>query len=165
LKGKRDLNTLLWINVKHEKPQHTVSVANNIYELHSTGALVYYLHKSMFSPTKSSLLQDVKNIHIITWPGLILHAINKHLKMTPANAMGHMRQRRQKICSTSKISITSDIEDKTVTPAGLSSKTHLLYAAVIDQGQLYTYLTGRFPALFLRLQLREISPHEIKVRL
>jgi hypothetical protein len=90
----------------------------------------------MFSPTKSALLQAVKNGHLITWPGLTEQAINKHLKMTPATAMGHMNQRRQNIRSTSKASITSDIEDEAVTPDGLGSKTHLVYAVVIDQGQL-----------------------------
>jgi hypothetical protein len=45
LKGSGDLNTGLWrINLLHEKPQHTVSVANNIYELRNTGELVNYLH-------------------------------------------------------------------------------------------------------------------------
>jgi hypothetical protein len=146
LKGKRDLNTGLWrINLWHEKPQHTVYVANNIYELRNTGALVNYLHKAMFSPTKSALLQAVKNGHLITWPGLTEQAIDKHLKLMPATAMGHMNQCRQKIDSTSKVPINSDIEDETVTPAGLDSKTHLVYAVVIYQGQLYTGITGRFP--------------------
>jgi hypothetical protein len=99
----------------------------------------------MFIPTKSALLQAVNNFHLITWPGLTEQAINKHLKMTPATTMGHMHQLHQKIRSTSKVSITSDIEDEAVTPAGFGSKTHLVYAVVIDQGQLYTDLTGRFP--------------------
>jgi hypothetical protein len=67
------------------------------------------------------------------------------LKTTPATAMGHLNQRRQNIRSTSKVSITSAIEDETVTPVDLGSKTHLFYAVVVDQGQLYTDLTGRFP--------------------
>jgi hypothetical protein len=140
------LNTGLWrINLRHEHQKHSAGVANNVYELRNTGALVNYLHKAMFSPTKSALLQAVKNGHLITWPGLTEQAINKHLKMTPATAMGHMNQCRQNIRSTSKVSITSDIEDEAVTPAGLGSKTHLVYALVIDQGRLYTDLTGRFP--------------------
>jgi hypothetical protein len=65
--------------------------------------------------------------------------------MTPGAAMGHLNQRLQNIRSTSKASITSDMEDEAVTPAGLGSKTHLVYAVVIDQGQLYTYLTEKFP--------------------
>jgi hypothetical protein len=110
-KGKRDLNTGLWrINLRHEKPQYTMAVANKFYELTLTltGALVNYLHKDMFSPTQSSLLQAVKNVHIITWPGLTEHAINKKMKMTPETAMGHMNQFHQNICSTSKVSITYD---------------------------------------------------------
>jgi hypothetical protein len=74
-------------------------------------------------------------------------AIKKHLKMTLATAMEHMNQHLQNIRSNSKVSITSEKEDDTVTPAGLSSKTHLVYAVVIDQGQLYTDLTGRFPVI------------------
>jgi hypothetical protein len=41
--------------------------------------------------------------------------------------------------------ITSDLEDATTTAADTRGKTHLVYTVVIDQGQLYTDLTGRFP--------------------
>jgi hypothetical protein len=152
LKGQRDFNTgLWWINLCREKPEHIIYVANNVYELRNTGVLVNYLHKSMFSREKSALLQAVKNGHLTTWPGPTEQAINKHLKMTPATAMGHMNQWRQNICSTSKDSITSDIEDETVTPAGLGSKTHVVYAVAIDQGQIYTDLTGRFPVSSIKV--------------
>jgi hypothetical protein len=111
LKGVRDLDTRLWrINLRREHQQHPHEVANNVYELRNTGALVKYLHKAMFSPTKSALLQAVKNGHIITWPGLTEQAINKHLKMTPATAMGHMNQLRQNIRSTSKNSKTQSLQ-------------------------------------------------------
>jgi hypothetical protein len=56
-----------------------------------------------------------------------------------------MNQRRQNIRSNSKTHIISDIEDVTVTPAGLVTKTHLVYAVLVYQGQLYTDLTGKFP--------------------
>jgi hypothetical protein len=59
--------------------------------------------------------------------------------------MGHTNQRRQNIRSTSKTPITSDIEDATAAPATLGTKTHLVYAVLVDQGQLYTDLTGTFP--------------------
>jgi hypothetical protein len=75
-----------------------------MYELRKTVALVHYLHKALFSPTKAAMLQAVKDGHLITWPGLTEDAINKHLKLTPATAMGHMNQRRQNIRSTSKAS-------------------------------------------------------------
>jgi hypothetical protein len=65
--------------------------------------------------------------------------------MTPATAMGHLNQRRQNIRSPSKTSITSCMEAEAVTPASLGSKTHFFYAVVVDQGQLYIDLTGKFP--------------------
>jgi hypothetical protein len=116
-------------------------IANNVYELRNTVALVNYLHKALFSPTKAAMLQAVKDGHLITWPGLTGDAINKHLKLTTATAMGHMNQRRQNIRSTSKA------PDKKQQPPvkDLGAKTHLVYAVVVDQGQLYTDLTGKFP--------------------
>jgi hypothetical protein len=146
LSGARDLDTRLWrINLRKEHQQPHQAVANNFYELRTTGALVHYLHKALFSPTKSALLQAVKDGHLITWPGLTEKAINKHLKLTPATAMGHINQRRQNIRSTSKTPITSNIEDFTTTNTYLGTKTHIVYAFLVDQGQLYTDLTGKLP--------------------
>jgi hypothetical protein len=87
------------------------------------------------------MLQAIKDGHLITWPGLTEDAINKHLKLTPATAMGHMNQRRQNIRSTSK----APIEKQPTPDTDLGTKTHLVYAVVVDQGQLYTDLTGKFP--------------------
>jgi hypothetical protein len=112
-----------------------------MYELRNTGALVHYLHKALFSPTKSAMLQAVKDGHMITWPGLMEDAINTQLKLTPATAMGHMNQRRQNIRPTSKASS----EKQQPPDSNLSTKTHLVYTVVVGQGQLYTDLTGKFP--------------------
>jgi hypothetical protein len=112
-----------------------------VFELHNTGALVHYLHKALFSPTKSAMLQAVKEGHLITWPGLTEDTINKHLKLTPATAMDRMKKRRQNIRYTSK----APIEKQPTTDSDLGTKTHLVYAVVVDQGQLYTDLTGKFP--------------------
>jgi hypothetical protein len=70
-----------------------------------------------------------------------IDAIHKHLKLTPATAMGHMNQRRQNIRSTSK----TPIADEPTPDTDLGTKTHLVYAVLVDQGQLYTDLTGKFP--------------------
>jgi hypothetical protein len=87
------------------------------------------------------MLQAVKDVHLITWPGLTENAINKHLKLTPATAMGHLNQRRQNIRSTSK----TPPEKQQSPDLDLGSKTHLLYAVVAAQAQLYTDLMGKFP--------------------
>jgi hypothetical protein len=99
----------------------------------------------MFSPTQYALLQAVKNGHMVTRPSLTEKAINKHLKLNPAATMGHMNQRRQNIRSTSKNPITSDIEDIAATTANSGTDTPRVYAILVDQGQLYTDLMGKFP--------------------
>jgi hypothetical protein len=140
------MKTGLWrINLHPDKPWTTIAAANNFYESRSSGALVNYLYKAMFSPTKSAPLQAAKKGHLTTWSGLTEEAINGHLKMTPATSMVHMNQRHHKNLSTTKNKITSDLEDEIITSAVLGPKTHLLYAAVMDQGQLYTNLKVRFP--------------------
>jgi hypothetical protein len=142
LSGPSDVTTGLWrINLKQINKHILDPIANNLYELRNTGALFYYLHKALFSLTKAAMLQAVKDGHLITWPGLMEDAINKHLKLTPATAMGHMNQRCQNMRSTSK----DPIEKQQPPDTDLGTKTHLVYAVVVDQGQLYTDLTGKFP--------------------
>jgi hypothetical protein len=87
------------------------------------------------------MLQAVKDGHLITWPGLTEDAINMHLILTPSTAMGHLNQRRHNIRSTSK----APVEKQQPPDTDLGTKTHLVYAVVVDQGQLYTDLTGKFP--------------------
>jgi hypothetical protein len=95
----------------------------------------------MFSCTKPALIHAVKKGHLATWPGLTEEAINKHLKVTPATAMGHMNQKRQNIRSTKE----KLLETEDITPMVSSDKTHLVFAVVLDKGQIYTDLTGNFP--------------------
>jgi hypothetical protein len=110
----------LWrIYLRKDKPQLSISAANDMYELLNAGELVNYLHKAMFSPTKSALIKSMKQVNHTTWPGLTEDAIN--------------------------MQVTSDLEDAAVTPAGTGDKTKMVYALVIDQGQLDTDLNGRFP--------------------
>jgi hypothetical protein len=98
LSGPRDVTTGLWcINLKQTNKHIPNTIANKVYELRNTGALVHYLNKALCSPTKSAMLQAVKDGHLITWPGLTEEAINKHLKLAPVTAMGHMNQRCQNI--------------------------------------------------------------------
>jgi hypothetical protein len=102
------------------------------------------MHKAMFSCTNYALIHAVKKGHIATWPGLTEDAINKKLKLTPATAMGHMNQKRQSIRSTNK-KVKSESEYEDITPQSSGGKTHLVFAVVFDQGQIYTDPTGNFP--------------------
>jgi hypothetical protein len=54
-----------------------------------------------------------------------------------------MNQRRQNIRSTSK----APLEKQQPPDTDLGTNTHLVYVVVVDQGQLYTDLTGKLPVL------------------
>jgi hypothetical protein len=139
LTGPRDLNIGLWrINLKQINNHTPEPISNNVYELRSTGTLVQYFHKSLSSPTKYAMLQAVKDGLLVTWTGLEEDAVSKELKIMPATAMGHMNQRCQNIRSTSK----TPSAEPTTPGTYLGSKTHLVYAVVVDQGQIYTDLLG-----------------------
>jgi hypothetical protein len=69
MKGTRDLTTGLWrINLCQNKPRCNMAPkaqihsVNNVYSLRNTGALVNYLHKAMFSCTKSDIIHAVKKV-------------------------------------------------------------------------------------------------------
>jgi hypothetical protein len=67
LSGPRDATTSLWrINLKQPSKKLPNPIAKNMYELRNTGALVHYLHKDLFSPTKADMLQAIKDGHLIT---------------------------------------------------------------------------------------------------
>jgi hypothetical protein len=154
MKGSRDHDTGLWrINLLQTNPSCTISqppsqppyqphAVNNVYALRNSGALVNYLHKAMFSCTKSDLVHAIKKGHLTTWSGLMVEAVNKHLKLIPATAMGHMNQRHQNTRSTKPKLIAKDDED--INQLGSEEKTHLVFAVVLDHEQVYTDLTGAF---------------------
>jgi hypothetical protein len=67
LTGPRDIITGLWrINLKQTNKPIPDPIENNVYASSNTGALVHYLHKALFSPRKSAMLQAVKDGHLIT---------------------------------------------------------------------------------------------------
>jgi hypothetical protein len=87
LKGNRDLDTGLWrINLRKEIPHIPIAAANNGYELRNTGALVNYLHKAIFSPTKAALIKAVK---------LLNYSHSHNLPCAPARMHGQIQAPRE----------------------------------------------------------------------
>jgi hypothetical protein len=83
MKGSRDHATGLWrINLLQTNPTCNISqppsqphTVNTVYDLRNSGALVNYLHKAMFSCTKSDLVHAIKKEYLTTWPGLTVEAV------------------------------------------------------------------------------------------
>jgi hypothetical protein len=66
------------------------------------------------------------------------------LSKSPPTTKGHLNQQRQNARKT-KLKVTKVITQETDMDHGI--KTHFIYAATIDAGQIYTDQTGLFPVV------------------
>ena len=64
--------------------------------------LAQYLHAACLSPTPSTMIQAIKNNNLITWPGLTVNLITKHLPKSIATTQGHLKSEKQGLQSTKK---------------------------------------------------------------
>ena len=80
-------------------PSQTHYANFTIHEAAITQA-VQYLHLSLFSPTKSTLLKALANNHFVGWPAFTTDAVRRHLSLAEPTIMGHMDQQRQNVRST-----------------------------------------------------------------
>jgi hypothetical protein len=112
--------------------------------------IVGFPHKSL---VKSTWIKAIKNGNFASWPGLAEHAVEKHLSKSAATLKGHLNQQIMSARSTQpkkepeyRMEYESNLDDVI--------KTHCIYAAVVDERQIYTNQTGRFPVI---LSKRNVS--------
>jgi hypothetical protein len=77
--GSRDPKSRLWqIDLKQRfKTKHVQ--CNHAHDNNTKKDLINYLHAACFSPVKSTWITAIKNGNFSSWPGLTLHAVEKHL--------------------------------------------------------------------------------------
>ena len=63
--------------------------------------LVRYLHSSLLSLVNSTLITAIKKGFLITFPGLTADLVRKHLPVSDATVLGHRKQEKQGLQSTS----------------------------------------------------------------
>jgi len=136
---------------------------------------IKFLHLTLFSPTKSTLLAAIRNNHFVGWPGLTEHNVKRYLTLQEPTIMGHMDQQRQGTRSTSRNpptpqpTIDNTINDSNPAPFGdttnphtdgspavttehpndYQTRTHHAYLSVQDlpSGRVFTDQTGPFPVV------------------
>jgi hypothetical protein len=111
--------------------------------------LINYLHATAFSPVKSTWIKAIKNGKFASWSGLTEQAVGKHLSKSVATVKGHLNQERMYAQSTQPKKEPECSMDLEVNSDG-GLKTHCIYAAVSDAGQIYTDQTGWFPVISSR---------------
>ena len=80
--------------------QHKMSIVIRKKQTHHD--LVRYLHAACFAPVPSTWTKAIRNNNFITWPGLTVDLVNKHLPTSMATVWGHIHQERRNLQSTSK---------------------------------------------------------------
>jgi hypothetical protein len=140
----RDHSTGLWRIYLTGQPTNTLSrpnATNNVYEKRSISDTITNLHAACFSPVKDTWIKAIAAGNFSGWPGLSVDNVRKYLAKADATMKGHMSQQRQNTRST-------QMRAPTNAPAlepTYTGKTEFVYATIVNSGQIYSDLTGRFP--------------------
>jgi hypothetical protein len=90
-----------------------------------------------------------QNGNFSSWPALTEQAVEEYLSKSSATVKGHLNQQRMYARSTQpKKEKECNMESETYSDKGL--KTHCIYAAILDAGDIYINQTGQFPVISSR---------------
>ena len=160
LTGPRNSNGLWSLSSQgHYKPIRNATAQSQAnFTIHDavTRDIIKFLHLSLYSPTKSTLLKAIANNHFVGWPSLTAQNVKRYLQLEEPTILGHMDQQRQGTRST-RTPATSPVEQPgaehqedsentgdNITP---QTRTHAAYFSIADlpTGRVYTDQTGAFP--------------------
>ena len=85
------------------------------------------MHGALFSPCYSTLKQAIRKNFLSSFPGLTESLINKHLPHSIATELGHLRQEKQHLQSTSQQHST----DADFFPAKEQKTNDVIYAITL----------------------------------
>ena len=85
---KFDTRTGVVYSLLHES---TGACFNALYECQNKEELIKYLHASLCSPPKTTLIAAAKAGYLLGFPALTAEAISKYIKIEEATEAGHMR--------------------------------------------------------------------------
>ena len=146
------------IPTTHNNQNHKINVIIRKRQLKQD--LAKFLCGALFSARPSTIKKASKNIFLTTFPGLTEKLIDKHLPLSIATELGHLRQEKQHLQSTSKLTlpVSNLLQPSTVSSASPASdddlyppvekKTKDLIYAIMqykEKDLTAADLTGRFP--------------------
>jgi hypothetical protein len=148
--GHREPSNSLW-TIPFVTPVQTptrvlgTTLVNNAYEMRTIRDLVVYLHRTCFSPARSTWTDAIDAGFFTTWPGLTAALVRKHLPKSLATAKGHLKQdvRWTKPAGLPTPPANSPTTHAEGTPA---FRTLTTFAKILPlSGTAYSDQTGRFP--------------------
>jgi hypothetical protein len=93
--GSRDPISCLWRVDLKQRFETKQLKCNHAHDNSNQKDLINYLHAACFSPVKSTWIRAIKNGDFTSWPGLIEHAVEKHLSKSTSTTKGHLNQQIQ----------------------------------------------------------------------
>ena len=145
MSAHRNHNNGMWIYNFHQQQAQQITESprmNNLYEITKASELVKYLHAAAGFPVVATWIKAIQNNQFATWPGLTSALVYKHLPKVDETVKGHLKQQRQNVRSTQTRS------DELTPPPTTDSKTHNVFAALIDhRAEIFTDATGPFPVV------------------
>jgi hypothetical protein len=144
LSGTRNYQGLWTIPI----PRPLAQANFTVYDA-TTKQIIKFLHRSLWSPTKSTVLKALANNHFVGWPAFTTDNVKRHLRLDEHTIMGHMDRQRKNIRSTKTDTAPAE-QDVTVPPGPQivdGQHTHDVVFAVTDppSGKIFTDQTGTFP--------------------
>jgi len=115
----------------------------SVYDLPNTKEVMRFLHASLGTPTRATLLTAAQNGNLVTFPGMTPENISRHFPESDETQKGHMKQTKQGVRSTKVVD-----EDAML---GLQQKPGIkhkdVYLIVFDatKKSMYSDQTGKFP--------------------
>ena len=153
LVGRHDPQTRLWLVPLHTPTGHALSA----YHQETKPALTPYLHACAGFPTKVTWTKAIDNGQYITWTGLIIKLVRKHLPLSEETTLGHLRLLRQGIrpTATDPTPNLAPSETPTVRAHRQKRHNHNVGAQTIKldtlQGMISADLTGSLPITSARV--------------
>ena len=155
LEGRRDKHTGLYLlpnsTTTHRKSNNNnemSKLALNTFQDQNIPQLMQFLHACAGFPPKATWIKAINRGYYATWPGLTASRVRKYLPQSEETALGHLKQTRQGLRSTSKGGDNQRELRARQTVHTMGKKRHITcFYVPIDkmQGIVGTDQTGRFP--------------------
>lgn len=140
LTGNRNLRDGLW-DIVLTPTEHKANVI--IKKSQTKIDLLNFIRGCLGNPTKSTFLRAARTGNLITFPGLDMDYINKHMQESIFSAKGHLKQEKMNLQSTK-----SSPSLQEYAPEKIQQRTHECLGLIMsfsDAQKGYMDLTGKFP--------------------
>ena len=125
------INRQLQQDCKHESTytataldkEHKLSII--IRKKQTQHDLVRYLHAACFAPVPSTWTKAIRNNNFITWPGLTVDLVNRHLPPSIATVRGHVHRERKHLQSSKTQVIKREVRLKKENKENIKDKNNI----------------------------------------